>query len=388
MAVCDDIACLTLSRARFDTFMTHSLSDGINTATTIDNNSTSAHQHMAFDRLAVAEVDKAAHYLGDILRIAFEHSDEHAAVVVYDEGCELALALTEAYRQCLPQAEFIHFEQTDQQTILSKLAALQASDLVILVQTTNFRLEAYRLRVELFKKALKVIEHPHLGRMQGQEACYYIDSLAYDPVYYRGTGKALKQKIDQASCGVVDSGEGAKLVFSSVFEPAKLNVGDYSEMKNIGGQFPIGEVFTEAKDLATVNGKVRIFVFGDITFTVNRPEKPITLIVEQGQVVDTIDSNPEFDQVLTNIRADDGVVWVRELGFGMNRAFSKDRTVRDIGTYERMCGIHLSLGAKHGSYAKPHIKRGEGRHHVDVFAITESVKLGDEEVYQQGAWIV
>ncbi|MFZ6772645.1 hypothetical protein ACO0LB_07990 [Undibacterium sp. SXout7W] len=368
--------------------MTHSLSDGTNTATTIDNHSTSPDRHITFDQLAATEVSKAAHYLGDILRIAFEHSDEHAAVVVYDEGCELAAALTEAYRHCLPKAEFIHFEQTDQQTILSKLAALQASDLVILVQTTNFRLEAYRLRVELFKKALKVIEHPHLGRMQGQEACYYIDSLAYDPVYYRGTGKALKQKIDQASCGVIDSGEGAQLVFSSVFEPAKLNVGDYSEMKNIGGQFPIGEVFTEAKDLATVNGKVRIFVFGDTTFTVNRPEKPITLIVEQGQVVDTIDSNPEFDQVLTNIRADDGVVWVRELGFGMNRAFSKDRTVRDIGTYERMCGIHLSLGAKHGSYAKPHIKRGEGRHHVDVFAITESVRLGDEEVYQQGAWIV
>jgi hypothetical protein len=53
-----------------------------------------------------------------------------------------------------------------------------------------------------------------------------------------------------------------------------------------------------------------------------------------------------------------------------------------------MCGIHLSLGSKHGSYAKPHIKRGEGRHHVDVFAITESVRLGDEEVYRDGAWVV
>jgi leucyl aminopeptidase (aminopeptidase T) len=115
---------------------------------------------------------------------------------------------------------------------------------------------------------------------------------------------------------------------------------------------------------------------------------PITLIVEQGQVVDTENSTEEFDRVLANIRADDGVVWVRELGFGLNRAFSQDRKVMDIGTYERMCGIHLSLGSKHGSYAKPHIKRGEGRHHVDVFAVTCSVRLDGQELYQDGRWSV
>ncbi|MDE2430475.1 MAG: hypothetical protein KGM99_17260 [Burkholderiales bacterium] len=341
----------------------------------------------AYTPLADTAIDTAEKHLNDILALAFEHTDQHAAVVVFDTRCELADALTRAYRRCLPKAQFIDFDLATPDFIMQTLAALHAKDLVILVQSTNFRLEAYRLRVELFKRALKVIEHPHLGRMPGQEALYYIESLAYDPIYYRETGKALKQKIDAATHGVVDSG-GAQLVFSSAFEPAKLNVGDYREMKNVGGQFPIGEVFTEARDLETVNGRVRIFVFGDTTFTVNRPQKPITLIVEKGQVVDALDSTAEFDQVLANIRADDGLIWVRELGFGMNPAFSKDRTVRDIGTFERMCGIHLSLGSKHGSYAKPHIKRGEGRHHVDVFAMTESVVLGDEEVYRDGAWVV
>ena len=159
-------------------------------------------------------------------------------------------------------------------------------------------------------------------------------------------------------------------------------------MKNIGGQFPIGEVFTEAKDLEAVHGQVRIFVFGDTSFSVNQPAQPITLIITKGQVTDTLDSTPEFDQVLANIRADEGVVWVRELGFGMNRAFTKDRTVSDIGTYERMCGVHLSLGAKHGIYGKPNFKRGDGKHHVDVFAVTEAVMLDDEVVYRDGAWIV
>ena len=69
-------------------------------------------------------------------------------------------------------------------------------------------------------------------------------------------------------------------------------------------------------------------------------------------------------------------------------AFSKDRTVSDIGTFERMCGIHLSLGAKHGSYGKPNFKRGDGRHHVDVFAVTESVTLDEDVVYRDGAWQV
>ena len=329
----------------------------------------------------------AEQHLRDVLLFAFNHSKEHGAVVVFDTQCELSLILTAAYRVCLPEAKFIDFGTSSPEAVLAILAPLLASDLVVLIQSTNFRMDAFRIRVELFKRELKVIEHPHLARMQGQEALTYIDSLAYDPAYYRGVGNALKNLIDAASCGVVDSG-GERLVFASSFESAKLNVGDYSEMKNVGGQFPISEVFTEAKDLEAVSGRVRIFVFGDTSFAVNKPPTPITLVVNKGQVTDVEDSTPEFDKVIANIRADEGVVWVRELGFGMNRVFTKDRLVSDIGTYERMCGIHLSLGAKHGIYGKPNFKRGDGKHHVDVFAVTESVTLDETTVYKNGEWCV
>ncbi len=329
----------------------------------------------------------AEDYLRDVLAIAIEYKTEHAALIVFDTHCELSLALTEAYRRCLPEATFIDFDTVPAESILAAFAKLEAKDLVVLIQSTNFRLEAFRIRIELFKRELKVIEHPHLSRMTGQQALYYIDSLAYDPAYYRGVGRALKARIDNASFGVVDSG-GERLVFASPFESAKLNIGDYSEMTNVGGQFPIGEVFTEAQDLEAVNGRVRIFVFGDTAFQVNQPEKPITLVIDKGRVTDVIDSTPEFDQVIANIRADEGEVWLRELGFGMNRAFSQTRTVCDIGTYERMCGIHLSLGAKHGVYNKPQIKRATARYHVDVFAVTEAVYLDDDLVYSDGAWQV
>jgi leucyl aminopeptidase (aminopeptidase T) len=133
---------------------------------------------------------------------------------------------------------------------------------------------------------------------------------------------------------------------------------------------------------------VRVHVFGDTSYLVNRPATPITLVIERGRVVGAENATPEFERLLEIIRADEGEVWVRELGFGMNRAFTRERRVNDIGTYERMCGIHLSLGAKHGVYPKPGFKRKDARYHVDVFAVTEAVYLDGERVYSDGAWVV
>lgn len=332
-------------------------------------------------------VDKAARHIRDILAIAFEHSDSHAALVVFDTRCALAAALTEAYRRALPKARFIDFDSVSPENVLEAFRPLAPSSLVALIQSSSFRLDAFRIRVELFKRSLKVVEHLHLANMPGDEALYYIDSLAYDPAYYRGTGRALKGLIDGAPSGRVESG-GETLHFDSPFEPAKLNIGDYAGMKNTGGQFPIGEVFTEARDLEAVHGRVRIFAFGDSSFLLNKPPFPIMLTVRRGRVEEVSGSTPEFDRVIAGIRADEGEVWLRELGFGLNRAFTRERTVSDIGTYERMCGIHLSLGAKHGLYKKPGFNPKEFKHHVDVFAVTESVSLGDRVVYRNGGWRV
>lgn len=333
---------------------------------------------------AIAIAEK---HVGDILTIAFEHDATHAALVVWDGQCALSLALAAAYRRCLPDATFIDFDAVTPDFVRASFERLAPSDLVVLIQSSSFRLDAFRLRVELFKRELKVIEHPHLSRMPGDEALLYIDSLAYDPNYVRRVGNGLKTYIDRAATGVIDSG-GEQLIFAAGFEPAKLNIGDYREMNNVGGQFPIGEVFTESLDLEAVNGRVRIFVFGDTQFRVNKPEHPITLVISKGRVVEALDSTPEFDLVLSQIRNDEGEIWLREVGFGLNRTFTRDVLVSDIGTYERMCGIHLSLGMKHGSYTKPQIRRADARYHVDVFAITESVTLGDTVVYRDEAWVV
>ena len=334
--------------------------------------------------LSPGAIADATRHVGDVLRDAIQHTPLQAALIISDAQCGLARALSTAYSLCLPDAQLMDFDGVSAAQIQAAFTALSPGDLVVLIQSSNFRLDAFRIRVELFKLSLKVIEHPHLARMPGQQAEHYIAALAYDAHYYRSVGHALKLRIDRAQSALIDSG-GAQLRFGAL-ELAKLNIGDYTGMTNIGGQFPIGEVFTEARDLSTANGHVRIFVFGDTTFSVNRPAHPITLVVSHGKVVDVIDSTAAFDQVLVNIRADEGEVWLRELGFGMNRAFSKDRTVDDIGTFERMCGIHLSLGAKHGVYNKPGFKRGVVRHHVDVFVDTREVWIDDESVYRDGDW--
>lgn len=330
----------------------------------------------------------AQKHLKGLFDEVFHYTDQERAVVVYDTNSLLSFILSHGYKRCLPNAVFIDFITKTPDEILEVLNALQPSDFVALVQSTSFRLNDFRMRIELFKRKIKVIEHPHLSRMSDDEAPYYIDSLAYDFDYYHGVGHALKNKIDTALSGVLDTG-GELLVYESPFESAKLNIGDYSQMNNVGGQFPLGEVFTESQDLKAVNGRVKIFSFGDVTYKLNHPKTPITLTIQEGQVVECENSTPEFDQILSNIRRDEGgVVWVRELGFGLNRAFTKTRTVADTGTYERMCGVHLSLGAKHGIYGKPGFKRRDGRYHVDVFADTHSFILGDQVVYQNGAWIV
>ncbi|MCH2112885.1 MAG: hypothetical protein MK213_08505 [Planctomycetes bacterium] len=329
---------------------------------------------------------RAAEHIEGVLRHSIKHTEDRSALVVWDDESDLSRILVEAYRDCLPDAKFVQFETVTSEQIQEEFDALQPQDLVVLIQSTRFQLHAFRIRLELFKRSVKVIEHPHLGRMTGPEEILYLNSLEYDRDYLHTTGRALKNRLDHALKGHVDSGDGSVLHFPVGFEEAKLNIGDYSGMKNIGGQFPIGEVFTESKDLCAVYGSVRINFFGDTDFTVNRPGAPILLKVEKGRVVATEHSTPEFEEVLHRIKVDEGEVWVRELGFGLNRAFSEHKIVSDIGTFERMCGVHLSLGAKHASYPKPQIRKRSARHHVDVFVATQSVELDGVGVFYGGDW--
>lgn len=343
---------------------------------------------MLDDALRASLLAVATRNVAGAIAHAVRHDPAQGALIIADERCELTRLLARAYREALPNARYVSFDQAEQDDVIAACNAGKPGDLVVLVQSSSFRLSVFRIRLELFQRGLKVIEHPHLAGMEKDEIPFYIDSLAYDPAYYHATGHALKRRLDQATRVELHTGSDRPLVYASRLEPTKLNIGDYTGMPNVGGQFPIGEVFTEAADLEAVEGHVRIAAFGDINFCVNRPERPITLVVARGRVVDTHDSTADFDEILTTIAAHEGEVWIRELGLGLNRAFTAERLVSDVGSYERMCGVHLSLGAKHNVYPKPQFKRNETRFHVDVFAATERVEVDGETVYANGSYVV
>lgn len=332
-----------------------------------------------------ATADAAAKNIRDTLTIALEHTPARTALVVADDRSELSRLLTDAYRACLPDARLLSFDTAGADAVKAAFAELRELDLAVLIQSSVFRIPEFRTRVELFKRGIKVIEHSNLDRMASDEVAHYVAALAYDPEYYRGVGHALKARMDSAA-GVRIESDGELLSFDCPLEPAKLNIGHFEGLKNVGSLFPIGEVFSEARELEQVNGRVKIYAFTDVSFRLNVPPGPITLIIERGRVVGALDSSPDFERVLAAIHADEGEVWLRELGFGMNRAFSREHRVADVGAFERVCGVHLSLGARHGVYKKPHLDRREARHHVDTFVVTTRVLLDDDVVYADGAW--
>ncbi len=322
------------------------------------------------------------HIIEDAIRVPLDHR----VLVVFDEQSPLARTLTAGYRAILTNMIELNFDTTTPEVIRATIDTLSPGDLVILIQSTSFRLNEFRFRLELYDRKLAVIEHPHLGRMPEAEHQTYCDSLAYDKTYYHTVGHALKERIDRAT-QIVVACEGTELVYDGPFESGKLNIGDYTGMKNIGGQFPIGEVFTEPSDLANVNGTVKFFAYADADFHVIAPPEPVLVRIEHGMIVDAPTAPASFVRVIDQIREDEPL-WVRELGFGMNRALTRHRRLTDIGSYERMCGVHLSIGRKHTIYTKEGFPKRSSRYHVDVFADVTTVTIDGECVYNDGVYTI
>ena len=80
------------------------------------------------------------------------------------------------------------------------------------------------------------------------------------------------------------------------------------------------------------------------------------------------------------IRAEERVL-VRELGVGMNRAISRKTPVNDITAFERVLGLHMSIGEKHGVYKKPGLIPTKTRYHVDVFPAFERLEIDGKVVF-------
>lgn len=345
-------------------------------------------------------VENATKNIRDILDLSIKlntHENKYedgnknieSILVIYDTQYGLSNILNSGYKKVLPEmygdnfkekVKFLDFDKSNKEEILSEINNLKEKDLVVMIQTTNFRLDDFRIRLHLFSKKLKVIEHMHLNRNKKEVWDVYVNSLEYDEKYLKETSASIKSKVDNSKKLIIKSFQKndennlkeIKLEVGGELEEAKLNIGDYSEMENIGGTFPIGEVFTESKEIKNMNGKVMIYALANADFTMQMYE-PFAITIESGIVVGYADNAPkDFVDIFNQVKNYETPM-IREIGFGLNKAITKERFLGDITAFERIYGMHLSMGEKHSVYKKEGLISKKTKYHVDLFPVVDNV---------------
>lgn len=272
----------------------------------------------------------------------------------------------------------------------NELISLPAWSIVILVQSTNFRLSTFRIRLELFHLGIHVVEFNHLAYIPETEFDTFTTSLVYQTSEYTRVESIFRELITQNNLAKgntrIQSVNWEYLTFWPL-ENIRGNTWDYSSVVNKGGTFPIGEIFTESVDLSSVNGRCLIESYPREDFSVEHCT-PFELIIENGRVLPSESFPAPFAKLYNWIVEYEGEVMVRELGMGLNTAITTSTPLSDINFYERKTGVHLSLGKKHGIYGKKLPKTEIQRFHIDVFIALEWVYIGEKRVFEGGRWIV
>jgi leucyl aminopeptidase (aminopeptidase T) len=219
----------------------------------------------------------------------------------------------------------------------------------------------------------------------------YVESLEYDQDWYQSKGKALQQSLAGATTFEIIShnsiGEKAKVEVMGGLEIPKLNIGDYTDMNTVGGTFPIGEVFTESKVLESLNGSFWVYGFANSSFDIIMPD-PFRVDITDGIVTGWSNNAPnEFIEVIALIKAQERAI-VREIGFGLNRGIKRENPLGDITAYERVIGVHLSLGEKHSVYKKQGISAHKARFHVDLFLDIDEVLVDSQAIFKNGEYLI
>ena len=99
------------------------------------------------------------------------------------------------------------------ESIKNSLTSLPKNSIVILVQSTNFRLSTFRIRLELFHRDIHVVEHNHLAYIKESEFDTFIDSLVYRTDEYVRLEQEFTRLSERASDTRIISSNGSVLTF-------------------------------------------------------------------------------------------------------------------------------------------------------------------------------
>ena len=356
--------------------------------------------------------EKAVQACKDILEKDLKLRPEQQVVLIHqaDTGFALNGLLAAAYTEALashPQFESITFDATQAAELKAKLYALNAGDVAILIQNTSFQLSSFRIRLDLKNRDIFVIEHNHVEYSTGPtEIEHYINAIQHDGEYFHTISQKIETALLDAKKVTILSTDGSELVYTGPFESAKKNIGDLSN--NLGSFYPIGEVFTEPVDLFEANGDFLVYAFPNTQFATQIVE-PFRVTVKEGKVV-SHNGPADFSEIINLIRTenekplvkkkeeekysldsefegDSSEIWVREMGFGLNRHIGKHAVLSFVSAHERQAGFHISLGLKHGVFRKKLHKKVNQRFHIDMFVDVAQILIDERVVFENGKYL-
>ncbi|MEK6821517.1 MAG: hypothetical protein AABY11_03920 [archaeon] len=333
--------------------------------------------------------------LHDVITNQFGHSNQQPIMVIYDTQSPLSLLVTQAYRVILkdhPSAHWIDYDAQPPEKIIETIdAVLPPKSLVILVQSTAFRVSVYRWRLELYDRKLKVLEHMRLSYMKENEFETYAQSLKDDSARVQPLAEKLRQLLTETTHIKLECHGGSVLKWDSRMEKPVVNDGDYSKTPNHGGGYPIGEIFSEPVDISKVNGEVEVYAYPGEDHKMRFAETPFRVHFKNGLVQEG-DFPAEFQPLIAMMRLENtsGNIPVREFGLGLNNAITPQKRLTEATAFERIAGIHLSLGMKHGAYQKKFLKQKEinQRYHVDLYPHAKRIWLNDTLIFEDGQFVL
>ncbi len=324
--------------------------------------------------------DEILQIVSDSIFKQFGVKDEYL-VVLYDLDSPLSRIMTQAHKEVLhnrdPHKTLIREYKPEENTeLVEMLSHLPEGSSVILIQSTSFRMDKFRIRLHLFNKHMGCMEHSHLGYYPPEQENTWIRALTYKAEEYARIGEKIKNLMEEYDEIRIYSGskENPDILIFPDMEEAKINDGRFYQQKNRGGSSICGEVFSESKDLRSVNGTININCYPNAAFKIV-PCEPFSITIENGVVTKWDDAPKEFvENIITRILESEtdthGIpeVMVREAGFGLNPFISLQHPLDFVSVFERQAGFHISLGKKHSIYRHKFEKDVLQRYHIDIFS--------------------
>ena len=325
------------------------------------------------------------------LKIKEKPYSENEIILIYDLESPLSRLVSNAYIENFKEfkGETIDINKVDKEELIKRLWALKENSTVILVQSTNFRLDNFRIRLQLHNNWVWCLEHNHLQYMKEDEYENYADAIEYKTPYYDELSWKLKELCDNSDTMRFVSRDGSIMNIEWWFEDMKQNTWNY-EWKRRWWTLPIWENFNEALDFDKVNGELSIVIYPWMDFQIRKVDKPFKIKINKS-IVTTDDPNApkEFIELLDLIKAsEDNEVMLRELWFWLNPNINNDKQLADVNFFERKAWFHVSIWKKHQIYRKKMHKSVVQRYHIDIFPDIKEIYVWETKIFKDDKYII